>query len=115
MVVLFCSVFGSKLSKGGMPITDIRLNNGYRDDIFVCILTLLEEMTVTQKNPREDATNHFTTVWQHWHHRTVSDVEIMEEKLANPKFMSELVYMLSLGQFRQFNIMSVVNLAVNLM
>lgn len=77
-----------------------------RDIMFVRILTLLE-MKETQKiqgrmlqmlvKQRGNISTTVSSTPEGFPLKTVRDVEIMEEKLANPNFMSELVCMLSLG------------------
>ena len=77
-----------------------------RDNLFVRILTVLEEVKETQR-----VHGRMLQMLLHQHGnigttisstpegvplKTLSDVEVMEEKLANPNFMSELVCMLRL-------------------
>ncbi|XP_048011728.1 mucin-7-like [Megalobrama amblycephala] len=72
-----------------------------RDIMFVRILTLLEEMKETQKiqgrmlqmlvQQRDNIRTTVSSTPEGFPLKTVRDVEIMEEKLANPNFMSELV------------------------
>ena len=93
--------------------------------MFIRILTLLEEMKETQRIQRrmlqtllQQRSNTGTTVSstpEGFPLKTVRDVEIMEEKLANPSFMSELVCMLSLANATQFSFIGglVVNLIQN--
>ncbi len=78
-----------------------------RDSLFIRILTLLEEMKETQKiqgrilqmllQQRGNIGTTVSSTPEGFPLKTVNDVEIREEKLANPNFMSELVCMLSLG------------------
>ncbi|CAM4721770.1 unnamed protein product [Leuciscus chuanchicus] len=73
-----------------------------RDNMFVRILTLLEEMKETQRiqgrmlqtllQQRGNMSTTVSSTPEGFPLKTVMDVEIMEEKLANPNFMSELVY-----------------------
>ncbi|XP_052424290.1 cyclin-dependent kinase 12 isoform X3 [Carassius gibelio] len=72
-----------------------------RGNMFVRILTLIEEMKETQKiqgrmlqtllQQRGNIGTTFSSTPEGFPLKTVRDVEIMEEKLANPNFMSELV------------------------
>ncbi|KAF1395634.1 hypothetical protein PFLUV_G00013630 [Perca fluviatilis] len=72
-----------------------------RDNMFVHILTLLEEMKETQKiqgrmlqtllQQRGNIGTTVSSTPEGFPLKTVGDVEIMEEKLANPNFMSKLV------------------------
>ncbi|XP_058629503.1 uncharacterized protein LOC131539164 [Onychostoma macrolepis] len=72
-----------------------------RDNMFVRILTLLEEMKETQKiqgrmlqtllQQRGNISTTVSSTPEGFPLKTVRDVEFMEEKLANPNFMSELV------------------------
>ncbi|XDV19164.1 hypothetical protein PO909_024702 [Leuciscus waleckii] len=72
-----------------------------RDNMFVRILTLLEEMKETQRiqgrmlqtllQQRGNMSTTVSSTPEGFPLKTVRDVEIMEEKLANPNFMSELV------------------------
>ncbi|XP_039530464.1 formin-A-like [Pimephales promelas] len=72
-----------------------------RDNMFVRILTLLEEMKETQKiqgrilqtllQQRGNISTTVSSIPEGFPLKTVRDVEIVEEKLANPNFMSELV------------------------
>lgn len=78
-----------------------------RDNMFVRILTLLEEMKETQRiqgrilqtllQQRGNMSTAVSSTPEGFPLKTVRDVEIIEEKLANPNFMSELVCILSLG------------------
>ncbi|XP_026100192.1 uncharacterized protein LOC113071041 [Carassius auratus] len=72
-----------------------------RGNMFVRILTLIEEMKETQKiqgrmlqmllQQRGNIGTTFSSTPEGFPLKTVRDVEIVEEKLANPNFMSELV------------------------
>ncbi|XP_077081566.1 uncharacterized protein LOC143735307 [Siphateles boraxobius] len=72
-----------------------------RDNMFVRILTLLEEMKETKRiqgrilqtllQQRGNMSTTVSSTPEGFPLKTVRDVEIMEEKLANPNFMSELV------------------------
>jgi len=74
-----------------------------RDSVLVCILKVLEELKETQRvHERMPQTilhqqGNSASTTEGFPLETVSDVEVMEEKLANPDFMSELVCMLCLG------------------
>ena len=77
-----------------------------RDNMFVRILTLLEETKETQKiqgrmlqtllQQRGNIGTIISSTPEGFPLKTINDLEIMEEKLANPNFMSKLVCMLSL-------------------
>lgn len=83
-----------------------------RDNMFVRILTLLEEMKETQKiqgrmlqtllQQRGNISTTVSSTPEGFPLKTVRDVELMEEKLANPNFMAELVCMLSLKIYKAF-------------
>ncbi|XP_046880496.1 uncharacterized protein LOC124470613 [Hypomesus transpacificus] len=72
-----------------------------RDNMFVRILTILEEMKETQKiqgrmlqtllQQRGNIGTTVSSTPEGFPLKTVRDVEIIEEKLENPNFMSELV------------------------
>ncbi|KAM4568104.1 uncharacterized protein V3H82_012340 [Fundulus diaphanus] len=71
-----------------------------RDNILVCILTVLEELkednrvtrrmlqTMVQRGSSGDI---LSFIPDGFHLKTVREVEVMEEKLSDPSFMSELV------------------------
>ncbi|XP_060782694.1 uncharacterized protein LOC132889891 [Neoarius graeffei] len=72
-----------------------------RDSMFVRILTFLEEVKDTQRNhgrilhallqDRHNIANPVCSTPEGFPLKTVNEVDCMEEKLANPTFMSELI------------------------
>ncbi|XP_060775864.1 uncharacterized protein LOC132885328 [Neoarius graeffei] len=72
-----------------------------QDSMFVRILTLLEEVKDTQRNhgrilqallqDRHNIANPVCSTPEGFPLKTVNEVDCMEEKLANPTFMSELI------------------------
>ncbi|XP_060791034.1 uncharacterized protein LOC132894918 isoform X1 [Neoarius graeffei] len=72
-----------------------------RDSMFVCILTLLEEVKDAQRNhgrilqallqDRHNIANPVCSTLEGFPLKMVNEVDCMEEKLANPTFMSELI------------------------